>query len=138
MEELSLQRALLSLVASAVLALPLSGCYTMRHYVESPVGEVSMGPTSGETKYRFKEEGRYFYVLGGLIPVHSPRTSDLLSKHQRRDVKISNLRIEQQYAPVDIGINLLSSYLLLGLLQSMTITYEGEVVEVDSKGGYPR
>lgn len=118
-----------------MLALPLTGCYTMRHYVDGPVGEVSMGPVAGETKYRFKEEGRYFYVFGGLIPVMSPSANDLLARHQRKDVTISNFRIEQQQGPVDIGINILSSYLLLGLVQSMSVTYEGDVVEVKGKKG---
>ena len=127
-------KSIIRLALASTLALSLSGCYTMRHFVDDPSNEVSMGPVSGEERYHFKEEGRYFYVISGLVPVFSPKVNDLIAKHKRKGAKISNLKVEQQYGPVDIGINIVSSAFLFGLVQSMSITYEGDVVEASGKG----
>lgn len=123
-----MKNTIIRLALASALVSSLAGCYTMRHYVDDPTSEVSMGSVSGETQYHFREEGRYFYVIGGLVPVFSPKANDLIAKHKRRGVKISNLKIEQQYSPVDIGLNIVFSYITFGLVQSMSIAYEGDVV----------
>lgn len=128
-----------SLALVTALTLALSGCYTIRHYVDAPAGDVSLGPIGGPTQYHFKEEGRYFYLIGGLVPVMSPQTSELLARHQRKGSAISNLQIKQEYGIVDIGINtvvsILSAGFLTGMVQSMTITYEGDVVTTGNREG---
>jgi len=129
-----LKSSLRNLALASALCISLSGCYTMHHYVDDPAGEVSLGPVSGDQQYHFKEEGRYFYIVGGLVPVFSPKTGDLLAKHKRRGAKISNLKIEQQYGPVDIGINFVSSVFLWGLVQSLSISYEGDVIDSGREG----
>lgn len=114
-------------LSSLFLISPLAGCYSIQHYVENPRGEVSFDDQSGRTNYHFKEEGRYFYVLGGLIPVYSPKMDDLLGKHIKKGNKLKNLRITQEFGPIDLGIGYLSSVLLPIGIGARTVTYEGDV-----------
>lgn len=126
-----MQKRLLAMSIAIAFTMLTSGCYSMQHYVQNARGDVSFGDTEseGDRDYHFREEGRYFYILWGLVPVVSPKADEMLSKHTRKGTKIRNLKVEQQYGPVDIGINILSNWFTLGLIQSWSVAYEGDVVE---------
>lgn len=122
------KRVLATSMALAITMLT-SGCYSMQHYVQNAGGEVSFTDNVGERDYHFREEGRYFYILWGLVPVVAPKADDLLAKHTRKGMKIRNLKVEQQYGPVDFAVSILSNWFTLGLIQSWGVAYEGDVVE---------
>ncbi len=120
----------LAIAVSVALAAPLTGCYSIKHYVDDSGTPVETTSSGGSVRYHFKEEGRYYYLLYGLLPVWSDKTETLLGKHTVPGTKVANLKITQQFGPMDIlltvGVGILGG-VYLGFV-TRSVAYEGDVV----------
>lgn len=132
-------RKLLAWALAVTLTAPLAGCFTIHHAVEDSLSPVEFSHSEGNRRNHFSEEGRNFYVLYGLLPVAQTSTEALLQKYARKGTRISNLRIEQAFTPLDIGlslgINTVAGMMTLGIapwfgIYTRTVRYEGDVVNV--------
>lgn len=123
-----------------------SGCYSVKYYVEDSPTPVEVTSGAGRFRYHFKEEGRNYFLIYGLLPVWGDKTETLLSKHMVRGSRISNLKVTTQIGALDIllsaGVNLLILFTLtpgLGIMApyvagplgigTRTVSYEGDVVD---------
>lgn len=137
-------RTLLALAMAATLSTP--GCYSVKYQVEDSPTPVEMTHGSGRFRYHFKEEGRHYFMVYGLLPIAQDKTETVLAKHMVRGSRISNLKVTHQMSIWDylisVGVNFV---VILGLtpafgpmavyvagplgLGTRTVTYEGDVID---------
>lgn len=146
-----MQRSSPVLALALAVTLATSGCYSVKYYVEDSPTPVEVTSGAGRFRYHFKEEGRNFFMIYGLLPVWGDKTDTLLSKHMVRGSRISNLKVTTQVGVFDFllsaGVNLVIVATLtpgLGLmapyvagplgLGTRTVTYEGDVID-DTEAG---
>lgn len=130
-------RKLLAWALAATLTAPLAGCYTIHHAVEDSLTPVEFSHSEGDRRSHFSEEGRNFYILYGLLPIVHTSTDAMLQKYVRKGTRISNLRVEQAFTPMDfglsLGINTVAGMMTMGFapwlgILTRTVRYEGDVV----------
>lgn len=93
-----------ALALAAALALP--GCYSVKYHVEDSPSPVEITAGAGRLRYHFKEEGRNYFLVYGLLPFWGDKTEALLAKHMIRGSRVSNLKITNQVTFTDVLVSL--------------------------------
>jgi len=122
------------LMATTALLSMLVGCTTFEQVVDPEGLPVSLTHVPGRKLRHFHEEARQFYLLGGLIALPGPRIQEVLAP-QARDGRLSAVEITRQVGWVDAIFGILGLNSLL--FSSVTVSYDGDVVQV-RKGGEER
>jgi len=91
---------IVALSMGGALAVPLTGCYTLKADVRPAAETVALAGTSGKFVRHFSRDERAWFIGGGLVQFAGPKPGDLLLG-QSGGGKIANAKITTEQTFVD-------------------------------------
>lgn len=121
-------------IAASLLALALSGCFTVQMSMRSMDSDsVYMTRLAGANEGHYQESEGVGFLFWGIVPLGNADPSKFLRKYVGNGRRIANFRAASELSPTDF----LLTFVTFGIYAPLTMRYEWDVVHVTvaKKGG---